>query len=57
LRSLANEGIAVLVSDGDGSGLCDADRALTLASGELRGRHTPIMGEVLPLRLGKSSAG
>lgn len=57
LRSLANEGIAVLVSDGDGSGLCDADRALTLAGGELRGRHTPIMGEVLPLRSGKSSAG
>jgi ABC-type sugar transport system ATPase subunit len=57
LRSLANEGIAVLVSDGDGSGLCDADRALTLAGGELRGKRTPTMGEVLPLRSGKSSAG
>jgi ABC-type multidrug transport system ATPase subunit len=57
LRSLASEGIAVLVSDGDGSGLCDADRVLTLAGGELRGRRTPTMGAVLPLRSGKNSAG
>jgi len=57
LRSIASEGIAVLVSDGDGSGLCDADRALTLAGGELRGRRTPTMGAVLPLRPGRSSAG
>jgi putative ABC transport system ATP-binding protein len=58
LRSLANEGIAVLVSDGDGSGLSDADRALTLAGGELRGRSSPQMGTVLPLqrRAGKSTA-
>jgi ABC-type lipoprotein export system ATPase subunit len=51
LRSLADEGIAVLVSDGDGSGLSDADRALTLAEGELRGRRSPeVGGTVLPLR-------
>jgi ABC-type multidrug transport system ATPase subunit len=58
LRSLANEGIAVLVSDGDGSGLADADRALTLADGELRGRRSPeVGGTVLPLRpAGNSSA-
>lgn len=58
LRSLANEGIAVLVSDGDGSGLSDADRALTLAEGELRGKRTPEKGgAVLPLkRPGKSTA-
>lgn len=58
LRSLADEGIAVLVSDGDGSGLSDADRALTLAEGELRGRRSPeIGGTVLPLRpAGNSSA-
>jgi ABC-type lipoprotein export system ATPase subunit len=58
LRSLANEGIAILVSDADGSGLSDADRALTLAGGELRGRATPgIGGAVLPLkRPGKSTA-
>jgi ABC-type lipoprotein export system ATPase subunit len=50
LRSIADEGIAVLVSDGDGSGLADADRALTLADGELRGRSRPELGAVLPLQ-------
>jgi ABC-type sugar transport system ATPase subunit len=57
LRSLADEGIAILVSDGDGSGLSDADRALTLTGGELRGRGSPEMGALLPMRhLGKSNA-
>lgn len=56
LRSLADDGMAILVSDGDGSGLSDADRALTLARGELRGRKSPEMGTVLPLRPGKSIA-
>jgi energy-coupling factor transporter ATP-binding protein EcfA2 len=57
LRSLADEGIAVLVSDGDGSGLSDADRALTLAGGELRGRRSPEIAAVLPLeRRAKRSA-
>lgn len=50
LRSLADEGIAVLVSDGDGSGLSDADRTLSLAAGELHGKTTPQTGSVLPLR-------
>jgi ABC-type multidrug transport system ATPase subunit len=58
LRALANEGMAVLVSDGDGSGLSDADRALTLAGGELRGRRSLELAAVLPLRrvAGKSTA-
>jgi putative ABC transport system ATP-binding protein len=56
LRSLADDGMAILVSDGDGSGLSDADRALTLAGGKLRGRKSPEMGTVLPLRSGKSIA-
>ncbi|HTZ86348.1 MAG TPA: ATP-binding cassette domain-containing protein [Solirubrobacteraceae bacterium] len=47
LRSLANEGIAVLVSDADGSGLSDADRTLSLAGGELRGRTAPQLGGTL----------
>jgi putative ABC transport system ATP-binding protein len=55
LRSLASEGIAILVSDGDGSGLSNADRALTLAGGELRGRSRPEMGAVLPLRAARKS--
>jgi ABC-type lipoprotein export system ATPase subunit len=50
LRSLADEGIAVLVSDGDGSGLSDADRTLSLAAGELHGKTKPQTGSVLPLR-------
>lgn len=58
LRSLADRGIAVLVSDGDGSGLCDADRTLSLAGGELRGRTSPEMGALLSLQraTGKSTA-
>lgn len=50
LRSLADEGIAILVSDGDGSGLSDADRTLSLASGELRGKTSPEIGALLPLQ-------
>jgi putative ABC transport system ATP-binding protein len=50
LRSLADEGIAILVSDGDGSGLSDADRSLSLAGGELRGKTSPDIGALLPLR-------
>jgi ABC-type lipoprotein export system ATPase subunit len=50
LRSLADEGIAVLVSDGDGSGLADADRTLSLAAGELHGKTTPQTGSVVSLQ-------
>jgi putative ABC transport system ATP-binding protein len=53
LRSLADEGIAILVSDGDGSGLSDADRSLSLAGGELRGKTSPEAGALLPLRRAK----
>jgi ABC-type multidrug transport system ATPase subunit len=57
LRSLAKEGIAVLMSDGDGGALADADRALTLANGELRGKVAPELGSLHELRLaGKSTA-
>jgi ABC-type sugar transport system ATPase subunit len=49
LRSLADDGIAVLVSDGDGSGLSDADRSLSLAGGQLRGKTIPELGALLPL--------
>jgi energy-coupling factor transporter ATP-binding protein EcfA2 len=58
VRSLANEGIAVLISDGDGSALSDADRSLTLADGELRGKATPELGSLLQLHhaAGKSTA-
>ncbi len=41
LRSLADEGIAVLMSTGETTGLSGADRALSLSDGELHGRPTP----------------
>jgi ABC-type multidrug transport system ATPase subunit len=41
LRGLANEGIAVLMSVGDTTCLAGADRALSLADGELHGQLQP----------------
>ncbi len=49
LRSLAGEGMAVLTSTGDTTGLSGA-RALTLSDGELHGRPTRELAPVLPLR-------
>ncbi len=50
LRSLADEGIAVLASTGESTGLSGADRALALGDGELRGSLTPKLAAVVPLR-------
>ncbi|HEV2975124.1 MAG TPA: ATP-binding cassette domain-containing protein [Solirubrobacteraceae bacterium] len=50
LRSLADEGIAVLASTGDASGLKDADRVLTLSKGELRANARSQQAEVIELR-------
>lgn len=50
LRSLADEGIAVLMSAGEAAALSGADRALSLADGQLRGSVAPELGEVVPLR-------
>lgn len=50
LRSLADDGTAVLASTGDASGLRDADRALTLSGGELRGNADAGHAPVIPLR-------
>jgi ABC-type multidrug transport system ATPase subunit len=50
LRSLADEGIAVLTSTGEATGLSGADRALSLTGGELRGSVAPELATVLPLR-------
>ncbi len=49
LRSLADEGVAVLASTGDVAGLAGADRALTLADGELSGRLVPRLAPVVAL--------
>jgi ABC-type multidrug transport system ATPase subunit len=50
LRSFADEGLAVLMSVGDSTGLSGASRAFALNDGELRGGDTPELAPVLPLR-------
>ncbi len=50
LRSLANDGLAVLASTADSTGLTGADRALALDEGELRASREPTLAPVVPLR-------
>lgn len=50
LRSLADDGMAVLSSTDETPALAGADRALTLSEGRLYGRVAPELAEVLPLR-------
>lgn len=50
LRSLADEGIAVLASTAESTGLAGADRALALSEGELRGAPPAELATVVPLR-------
>jgi energy-coupling factor transporter ATP-binding protein EcfA2 len=49
LRSIANEGVAVLLSAGDAQSLGGVDRALSMDSGELRGERS-ASERVVPLR-------
>jgi len=56
LRSLADEGIAVLASTGESTGLSEADRALVLGDGELRGAPVRQLAPVVPLRSGLRSS-
>jgi ABC-type sugar transport system ATPase subunit len=50
LRSLANQGIAVLTSTAEATGLTGVDRGLTIDDGVLRGRPSSDLAPVLPLR-------
>lgn len=50
LRSIADEGMAVLASTGETTGLAGADRALSLGDGQLRGTLSPRLAPVVPLR-------
>jgi ABC-2 type transport system ATP-binding protein len=50
MRSLANEGIAVLTSTAETAGLEDSDLALALSDGELNGSAAPDHAAVIPLR-------
>ena len=49
LRSLADEGIAILTSTGEGTGLLGADRVLSLGKGKLRGEAIPDLAQVTDL--------
>jgi ABC-type sugar transport system ATPase subunit len=49
LRSLIDDGIAVMMSTGETSCLAGSDRALSLSEGELRGELTPELAPVVPL--------
>ncbi|MBA3807880.1 MAG: ATP-binding cassette domain-containing protein [Solirubrobacterales bacterium] len=49
LRSLADEGLAVLASTGEGPGMLGADRVLTLRKGSLRGELVPNLTPVTEL--------
>lgn len=50
LRSLADEGIAVLASTGESTGLSGADRTLTIGDGVLRGPERKELAPVVELR-------
>ena len=50
LRSVANEGTAVLMTAGDAQGLSGVDRAFWLDDGELKGDLEPAQSVVVPLR-------
>ena len=51
LLSLADEGIAVLMTVGEATGLSGADRALRIGEGSLGGSIEPELAQVLPLPL------
>jgi ABC-type ATPase involved in cell division len=50
LRSIANDGIAVLMCTGDASDLSGFDRAMSIDAGELKGVERQPEGSVVPLR-------
>jgi ABC-type multidrug transport system ATPase subunit len=50
LRALADEGTAVLASTGESTGLSEADQALVLGGGELRGAPGSELAPVLTLK-------
>jgi ABC-type lipoprotein export system ATPase subunit len=50
LRSLANDGLAVLASASEATGLSGADRTLALSAGELRGPPPAELAPVVALR-------
>jgi ABC-type multidrug transport system ATPase subunit len=56
LRSIAREGVAVLMTTGDATALAGVDRALAIGGGELRGEVASEDATVIPLRPARSGA-
>lgn len=57
LRSLADQGIAILASAGEGTALLGADRVLSLGKGTLQGELTPTLAPVTELKLHRQARG
>jgi ABC-type lipoprotein export system ATPase subunit len=56
LRTIADDGTAVLMSTGDAQGLSGVDRALTIDNGELQREPERVQAHVVPLRRVESGA-
>jgi putative ABC transport system ATP-binding protein len=57
VRSLADEGIAVLMTVGDTTGLTGADQSFTIGEGELRGSGKRALQPVVDLSLRRQASG
>jgi putative ABC transport system ATP-binding protein len=57
LRLIADEGVAILTSTGDGTGLLGADRVLSLSKGKLRGETIPELAPVSDISHRRKAAG
>lgn len=55
LRSLADDGLGVLVCSDEAPAFASADRALTLSEGRLHGRVAPALADVVPLQRSASA--
>ncbi len=57
LRSIADDGIAVLTSTGEGTGFLGADRVLSLGKGKLRGEESPTLAPVTDINVRRQETG
>ncbi len=57
LRSIADDGVAILASTGEGTGFLGADRVLALHKGKLRGEITPELAPVTELERHRQARG
>jgi ABC-type multidrug transport system ATPase subunit len=57
LRSVADDGVAILTSTGEGTGFLGADRVLALHKGKLRGEIAPELASVTELERHRQARG